>query len=138
MAATHAATSPLLETSINGAKRLLVNVTAGSDFSIGEAHEAMEYILQFTDAEDADIIMGHVMKETPDNEVQITLLAAGMEPGNEVSRGYGSNEVFAEETPGRGTEARAPKILEAPEPILPEELDLDIPSFLRRQKSPGQ
>ncbi len=138
MAATHAATSPLLETSINGAKRLLVNVTAGSDFSIGEAHEAMEYILQFTDAEDADIIMGHVMKETPDNEVQITLLAAGMEPGNEVARGYGSSEVFAEETPGRGTEARAPKILEAPEPILPEELDLDIPSFLRRQKSPGQ
>ena len=52
-AAKQAIESPLLETSIQGAKRLLVNVTAGEDFSIGEAHEAMEYILQFTDASDA-------------------------------------------------------------------------------------
>ena len=86
MAAQHAANSPLLETNIQGAKRLLINITAGSDFSIGEAHEAMEYILQFADPEDADIIMGHVMKETGDGEVQITLLAAGMEPGGQVAR----------------------------------------------------
>lgn len=79
LAAEAAANSPLLETNIQGARRVLVNITAGSDFTIGEAHEAMEYILGFTDLENADIIMGHVLRETPDNEVQITLLAAGMD-----------------------------------------------------------
>src|SRR5687768_12803324 len=91
MAAQNAATSPLLETNIHGAKRLLVNVTAGEDFSIGEAHEAMEYILQFTDAGDANIIMGHVLRENPDNEVQITLLAAGMDPAT-VTAGKSNRE----------------------------------------------
>ena len=86
MAAQNAATSPLLETSIQGAKRLLVNVTAGPDFSLGEAHEAMEYILQFTDAEDADIIMGHVMRDNVDGEVTVTLLAAGMDPATPTVR----------------------------------------------------
>ncbi|MCX6341768.1 MAG: cell division protein FtsZ, partial [Fimbriimonadales bacterium] len=51
LAAQAAANSPLLETNIQGARKLLVNITAGSDFSIGEAYEAMEYILHFTDAE---------------------------------------------------------------------------------------
>jgi cell division protein FtsZ len=83
LAAQAAANSPLLETNIQGARKLLVNITAGSDFSIGEAYEAMEYILHFTDAEEAEIIMGHVHRETPDNEVRITLLAAGMDLSNE-------------------------------------------------------
>ena len=99
MAAQHAATSPLLETNIQGAKRLLVNVTAGSDFSIGEAHEAMEYILQFTDQEDADIIMGHVMRDNLEGEVQITLLAAGMEPGAPIPTPRQDKEVFFGSSP---------------------------------------
>ncbi|NBU65174.1 MAG: cell division protein FtsZ, partial [Chloroflexia bacterium] len=45
IAAQSAANSPLLETSIYGAKKLLVNISAGKDFSIGEAHEAMEYLM---------------------------------------------------------------------------------------------
>ncbi|MBZ0213802.1 MAG: cell division protein FtsZ, partial [Nitrospirae bacterium] len=66
LAAEHAVKSPLLETRIDGAKRMLVNISAGSDFTIGEAHEAMEYILQFTDADEAEIILGHVLRELPD------------------------------------------------------------------------
>ena len=81
IAAQAAAQSPLLETNIQGARRLLVNITAGHDFSLGEIHDAMEYILQFTDANDAEIIMGHVLRESAETqgEVQITLLAAGMD-----------------------------------------------------------
>jgi len=138
MAAQHAANSPLLETNILGAKRLLVNVTAGPDFSIGEAHEAMEYILQFTDAQDADIIMGHVMRDTPDGEVSITLLAAGMDPGNLVPAKQ-DREVFAqpvtpvqEIVPPTPTSVGRPVV--PPTPIQLDELDLDIPSFLRRQR----
>jgi cell division protein FtsZ len=140
MAAQSAAASPLLETSIEGAKRLLVNITAGPDFSIGEAHEAMEYILQFTDLEDADIIMGHVMKESVDNEVLVTLLAAGMQPGkagnnlNTVRRAA-DPEVFVAPTATKPLAAAEP-VSAGPNlgPIQLDELDIDIPTFLRRQR----
>jgi cell division protein FtsZ len=140
MAAQHAATSPLLETNIQGAKRLLINITAGPDFSIGEAHEAMEYILQFADAEDADIIMGHVTKETGDSEVQITLLAAGMEPASGLAR---NSEVFYQpqqtqvQPPQTPQATVTPNLTQATNPIGLDEIDLDIPTFLRRQRAGG-
>ena len=142
MAAQHAANSPLLETNIQGARRLLVNVTAGPDFSIGEAHEAMEYILQFTDAEDADIIMGHVMRDNPDGEVQITLLAAGMDPqrttvATQERAAYveaDPSPVAPAVEPSATPRAQAPQQPAAPTPIQLDELDLDIPTFLRRQR----
>ncbi|HMS56089.1 MAG TPA: cell division protein FtsZ, partial [Fimbriimonadaceae bacterium] len=130
LAAQHATASPLLETNIQGAKRLLINISAGPDFSIGEAHEAMEYILQFADAEDADIIMGHVLKSESVGEVTVTLLAAGM-PGTTAT--MTDREVFP-------TVATAPSIPAAnragvvPQPIQLDEIDLDIPTFLRRQR----
>lgn len=132
MAAQAAATSPLLETNIHGAKRLLVNVTAGSDFSIGEAHEAMEYILQFADTDDADIIMGHVMRDGDDGEVQITLLAAGMDP-NYSPRATQDADVFVAPIAAVNPTPLA-KPVAAGSPIQFDELDLDIPSFLRRQR----
>lgn len=167
MAAQHAATSPLLETSIQGAKRLLVNVTAGPDFSIGEAHEAMEYILQFTDAEDADIIMGHVMRDSVDGEVQVTLLAAGMDNSAPTVRSERENSevferpsnpihVYPTPTPTPAPQQTAPVQTVAPKldpikidwpptseagaeeksssPIQLDEIDLDIPTFLRRHR----
>jgi cell division protein FtsZ len=136
VAAEHAANSPLLETNIHGAKKLLVNVTAGPDFSIGEAHEAMEYILQFTDAEDADIILGHVMRDALDGEVSITLLAAGMDPGNARPARL-TNEVFSVPVTKRPEDlvvTSTPSTPQAGSPIQLDELDFDIPSFLRRQR----
>lgn len=130
MAAQHAATSPLLETSIEGAKRLLVNITANADFSIGEAYEAMEYILQFTDKAEADIIMGHVLRETERNEVEVTLLAAGM---TGVGRPLASDQdVFPQAAVNPGS--NRPVASNAVTPIQLDELDLDIPAFLRRQR----
>ena len=145
VAAQNAANSPLLETSINGAKRLLINITAGHDFSIGEAHEAMEYIIQFADIDDADIIMGHVMKDLPEGEISITLLAAGMDPEDSVPIARNS-EIFytPHSVPApRAAVVRAPEPQPVqpqqaapamPEPIQLDEIDLDLPSFLRRQK----
>lgn len=144
VAAQSAATSPLLETSIEGAKRLLVNITAGPDFSIGEAHEAMEYILQYTDAENADIIMGHVMDDRAGDEVQITLLAAGMNSGNGLTvRQNNDKELFV--APQASAAVPTAKAVE-PEPVgalaTPNftelklsEIDEDFPAFLRRHRS---
>ncbi len=137
MAAQNAANSPLLETNIQGASRILVNVTAGSDFSIGEAHDAMEYILQFANAEDADIIMGHVMRETPDNEVQITLLAAGMDPNSAPSIRKDS-EVFFQTSSAPAPSPAQPMHAAGTKPIGLDEIDLDIPTFLRRQRGQSQ
>ncbi|MBX3119987.1 MAG: cell division protein FtsZ [Fimbriimonadaceae bacterium] len=138
MAAQHAANSPLLETSIQGAKRLLVNITAGPDFSIGEAHEAMEYILQFADSEDADIIMGHVLRDNSEGEVSVTLLAAGMT--GTVPLQHRDQEVFVTDSTGtvnvprRDVSSTQPNA-STPPPIGLDEIDLDIPTFLRRQRS---
>lgn len=145
LAAEAAANSPLLETNINGAKRLLINVTAGPDFAIGEAYEAMEYILQLTDADEAAIFLGHVVDESMGDEVQVTLLAAGLEPSVQkiVDR-----EVFAEPAQVPAHRQSQPITAQAqqpqaqaqaqpkpgPKPIEIDELDLDIPTFLRRQR----
>lgn len=150
IAAQNAANSPLLETSINGAKRMLINITAGEDFSIGEAHEAMEYIIQFADIDEADIIMGHVMRELPDGEIAITLLAAGMDPVDLQPISH-NTEIFytprsapapreaavvrtQEAQPVQQQQLQAPATL--PPPIQLDEIDLDLPAFLRRQKEP--
>jgi len=134
LAAQAAASSPLLETSIEGAKKLLVNITAGRDFTIGEAHDAMEYIAQYGDLEDADIYMGHVAKDAAEGEVYITLLAAGMPEGpRPVIR---DREVFATTPTDKPGVVTAAPVQPEPLPtaINIEEVDLDIPAFLRRQK----
>mgnify|MGYP000713443297 CR=1 FL=1 len=136
LAAQRAANSPLLETSIQGARKLLINVTAGEDFSIGEAHEAMEYILQFADSDEAEIIMGHVLRPSEAGEISITLLAAGMDPHAAPMRR--TSEVFV----NRASAVVDGAVLgEAPspqatlkKPIEMSEIDLDIPAFLRRQR----
>ncbi|RIJ99123.1 MAG: cell division protein FtsZ [Armatimonadetes bacterium] len=139
VAAQNAVNSPLLETSIEGAKRLLVNLAGGADFSIGEAHEAMEYILQFADPDEAEIIMGHVELPTSDGEVTITVLAAGMQPS--ASFVQRNAEAFVESPAPRGEAAslrqqpvRTHAADSVPPPIQLDEIDLDIPTFLRRQR----
>lgn len=143
LAAEAAANSPLLETTINGAKRLLINVTAGPDFAIGEAYEAMEYLLQLTDSDEASIFLGHVVDESMGDEVQVTLLAAGLEPNVQkiVDR-----EVFADPAQVPAHRQSQPITAQAQQaqaqaqpkagskPIEIDELDLDIPTFLRRQR----
>ncbi len=118
IAAQAAAQSPLLETNIQGARRLLVNITAGHDFSLGEIHDAMEYILQFTDAADAEIIMGHVLREGDvAGEVQITLLAAGMD-ADTPTVGRRDAEVF-HPTPVKSYHSPAPTPAPAANPANP-------------------
>ncbi len=82
LAAEMALHSPLLETSIKGATKILVNITAGEEFGLAEAQEAMNYVVNFADTDDAEIFMGHVLKEgLHSHEVNITILATGMEGG---------------------------------------------------------
>lgn len=144
MAAEMAASSPLLETSLHGAKKLLVNITSGEDFSLGEIYEAMEYLQQFVDAEDAEIFLGHVLDPDMIDTVSITVLAAGM---NQSTKSIMDSSVFqhAERSVSRDRAAVAPERMPQPQAAVQSsrvpnqtidlaEIDLDIPSFLRRQR----
>ena len=68
--------SPLLETSIDGAKGILLNISGSSDLSIFEVNEAAEIISDAADP-DANIIFGSVIDESLGDKVQITVVATG-------------------------------------------------------------
>lgn len=145
IAAEGAANSPLLETNIEGARRLLVNISSGPDFTLAEAHEAMEYLMQFTHPDDADIIMGHVVRHELQDAVQITLLAAGMH-AKETHYRPAIRTTLEAAPVAKPTEP----IYESPrplglaemlgsdeselEPVVANVPNLDIPTFLRQQR----
>jgi cell division protein FtsZ len=80
-AAQNAVSSQLLETSINGATRVLVNVTSGNDLTLAEFHEAADQISQLCDQRDANIIFGWVPDPGLEGEVRVTVLATGFGGG---------------------------------------------------------
>ena len=77
-AAKNAISSPLLETNIDGARALLINVTGGEDISIVDINEAASLVMQEADPE-ANIIFGAGIDETMGDEVRITVIATGFE-----------------------------------------------------------
>ena len=69
--------SPLLETSLTGAKNLILNMT-GSDMSIFAANEAVEYVNELV-GEDVEVFFGVMPVDNLQDEVRITLIATGMD-----------------------------------------------------------
>ena len=89
-AAKLAINSPLLETSINGASGIIMNVTGGSDMTLHEVTEAAQVIHDAV-AEDAIVTFGSVIDDRIQGEIQITVIATGFEMKN--------TDVFAKEQP---------------------------------------
>lgn len=77
-AARLAINSPLLETSINGACGVIMNVTGGPDMTLHEVTEAAQIIHDAVD-EDAVVTFGAVVDERIQGELQITVIATGFE-----------------------------------------------------------
>ena len=77
-AAKQAINSPLLETSINGASGIIMNVTGGSDMTLFEVTEAAQVIHDAV-AEDAIVTFGSVIDDRIQGEIQITVIATGFE-----------------------------------------------------------
>jgi cell division protein FtsZ len=73
-----AISSPLLETSIEGAKGVLFNITGGSDLTLFEIQEAAAIIHESADAE-ANIIFGANIDESLGEEVRVTVIATGFD-----------------------------------------------------------
>lgn len=115
-AARAAISSPLLETSIEGAKGVLLNITGGADLGLLEVNEAAEIISQAADPE-ANIIFGAVIDEAITDEIRVTVIATGFGDADFV--GWGRRKANASP-------------VATPE-VKPFSDDLDIPAFLRRK-----
>ena len=82
VAAKQAIESPLLETTIDGAKGVLINVTGGKDLGLLEVSEATEIIKEKCDP-DAMIIFGAATREDFGDEIVITVVATGLQDDND-------------------------------------------------------
>ena len=76
VAANMAISSPLLETAINGAKGVIINITASPDIGLDEIETASSIISQQAD-EDANIIWGAAFDENMDDSISVTVIATG-------------------------------------------------------------
>ncbi|MBE5776672.1 MAG: cell division protein FtsZ [Clostridiales bacterium] len=96
-AAKNAIASPLLETKIDGARAVLINITGGSDLSIMDVNEAANLIMESADSE-ANIIFGAGIDESMKDEVRITVIATGFEktpfPTREKGRKHVNTSAF--------------------------------------------
>jgi cell division protein FtsZ len=87
-AARQAINSPLLENTIKGATGIIFNVTGGADLTLHEVNEAAESIYDEV-SEDANIIIGAVIDERMQGEIQITVIATGFAAQEtEMPRGF--------------------------------------------------
>ena len=77
-AAEKAISSPLLETSMEGARGVLLSIAGPSDMSLHEVNTAATLISEHSDA-DANIIFGSVIDETLGDEMRVTVIAAGFD-----------------------------------------------------------
>jgi cell division protein FtsZ len=118
-AARTAVSSPLLESSVDGATGILLNITGGPDLGLFEVNEAAEVVTSAADA-NANVIFGAVIDEATSDEVRVTVIATGF--GTRQPRRRRA-EPIAAPTPAVPVPRREPDDLS--------DSDLEIPSFLR-------
>ncbi|AKG04647.1 MULTISPECIES: cell division protein FtsZ [Salimicrobium] len=138
-AAKKAISSPLLETSIDGAHGVLMNISGGTNLSLYEVQEAADIVTSAADQE-VNVIFGSVINENLKDEIVVTVIATGfdeaqMKEGQNKPRQRNINQQqtsseprHREESPRR--ETREPQNEEQPSQ---EEDTLDIPTFLRNR-----
>jgi cell division protein FtsZ len=116
-AARAAVSSPLLETTIEGATGILLNITGGPQIGLFEVNEAAEVVTSAAD-QNANVIFGAVIDDAMGDNVRVTVIATGFGGGRRRRRGSTFEaSVPTAPVPGGGFE-------------IPDEA-LDVPSFLR-------
>jgi cell division protein FtsZ len=126
-AAESAVSSPLLETSVDGARSILLSITGGPDLSLLEVSEAAK-IVQEAAHPDANIIFGANIDDTIDDEVWITVIATRFdESGRRADRPeIGERRVLESGAASRRQGERRPSETERPR----RDLDLDVPEYV--------
>ncbi|WP_163858190.1 cell division protein FtsZ [Paenibacillus elgii] len=136
-AAKKAISSPLLETSIDGARGVLLNITGGNNLSLYEVNEAADIVADAADPE-VNMIFGAVIDESLKDEIQVTVIATGFEHREVVSP--------AKKPSATGTAASTSQSQEPVDNRLgnlrpfggqSSNDQLDIPAFLRNRNRNG-
>ena len=131
-AADMAINSPLLETRIDGARGLIINITGGTDLTLFEVDDAARIIGEAAD-DDANIIFGAVLDEELEGRISITVVATGF--GDALQRPAAEPEPPAARPRSLAETRREPPMerggLFGPAPRF-ESGELEIPSFVNR------
>lgn len=123
-ATEQALSNPLLEKSIEGAKRILLNITAGEDFTLSEAYEISNAVRAAAGNKSAeDVMFGTVLDPAMENTVAVTIVATD----------FSDYEISVEELHKENKASEINKAIKASEEG--EKTDpLDIPAFIRRKR----
>jgi len=140
IAAEHAVASKLLEDiSLQDAKGVLVNITAGPELSLGEIKAVGDCISDFA-SEEAIIVTGTVLDDTRGNDLIVTVIATGLSSSLQtISKPSGQVNMLNDRKPlplsdaARKLLENPPKVEKIKEKNKDEEDYLDIPSFVRTQ-----
>ncbi|MNN31774.1 Cell division protein FtsZ [compost metagenome] len=126
-AARKAIMSPLLETSIEGARGVIMNITGGANLSLYEVNEAAEIVITASDPE-VNMIFGAIIDENLKEEIKVTVIATGFEhkPMAASSR-----------KPAAGVSEPQERSASTLRPFgnQPSSDQLDIPTFLRNRRN---
>ena len=122
-AAKQAIQSPLLETSIEGARGVIINITGGANLGLHEVNTAAELVQRSVDPE-ANIIFGAVIDESLDEDITITVIATGFEKDEKTVPTIGditNSKTWSTKSTSVSDNSNSSN-------------DLDIPTFLRNNK----
>ncbi len=140
--------SPLLETSIEGATNVLLNITGGSEFSLVDMGEVSGLVRELV-SEEANIIVGTAMDDTLKDEIKVTLIATGLNGGVSRKKDSLMDEFrknapkFSSDAPQQSSERRAPSSfsssVDSDDSIFSRRLkpgmsNIDVPSFFKPGK----
>ncbi|GBF11970.1 cell division protein FtsZ [Tepidibacillus sp. HK-1] len=123
-AAKKAICSPLLETSINGAKGVLMNITGGANLSLYEVNEAADIVASSSDPE-VNMIFGAVINENLKEEIIVTVIATGFD--DDPNRVQATTKTTTKDQ-GQNSSGKINI-----KPFANSHDNLDIPTFLRNR-----
>ena len=133
--------SPLLETSIVGARGVILNISGGLDLSLVEINEASNIIYESCH-EDVDLIFGANVKEELGDEVTVTVIATGFDPdmqkvAKETERII-KNELNSDIATVESSEEKEDSALSITSTVveahIEDDYDMEIPPFLRNRR----
>ena len=128
-AAKQAVQSPLLETSIEGARGVIINITGGNNLGLHEINTAAELVQRSVDPE-ANIIFGSVIDESLDEDIIITVIATGFEKDSST---LSNTNIPVGDIIDKAWDKKLNSIPTSTESSNSAD-NLDIPSFLRKNK----
>ena len=136
-AATEAISSRLLESSIEGATRVLLSIAGNKDLGIQEINEAADLVAKNVDP-DANIIFGTVVDESLGDQVRVTVIATGFNDSN-VQQQLPTLNTQSASRPSRPAQPQPTRPVAAqPQPARTNnssnEKEFDIPDFLKRSR----